>query len=99
MSSVATSPVIYKKRKWAKPVGVSGFAVLQRRQQEEPQECAFECFVRENQIPEILWDQSIAVREWAKKNAHRRYVPEHVLNAFHIEVKISMLGIYSGKAL
>jgi hypothetical protein len=97
MSTLAVGPIVPKKR--TRPVGMTGFAILRRRQQEVPQECAFDCFVRENQIPEILWDQSVAVREWAKKNANRRYVPERVLNAFHIEVKISMLGIYSGKAL
>jgi hypothetical protein len=51
------------------------------------QETEFERFVREHEIPEMLWGQSIAVREWAKKNAERRYIPEHVLAAFNITVK------------
>lgn len=64
----------------------------------ESKESSFERFVRENEIPEMLWTQSRAVRQWAKKHATKRYVPEYVLTAFHIEVSDDPRGIAQERA-
>jgi hypothetical protein len=66
---------------------VTGFAVLHSKRPLEVKECSFERFVRENEIPEIVWKDSPVVRQWVKKHANSRYVPEFLLTALDIAVK------------
>jgi hypothetical protein len=69
---------------WGHPGSLKTTAILERRW--ETTECAFEKFVREHNIPEPMWKQSVELRAWCKRNANTRFVPEKLLKAFGIDV-------------
>ena len=48
----------------------------------------FEAYVRRYRISEAEWSDSPKLRAWCKLNANRRYVPEWLLNAWGIRVRI-----------
>lgn len=46
----------------------------------------FELVVQELGLSEDSYTTSIRLRTWVKQNRHRRYVPEHLLNQWGLEV-------------
>jgi hypothetical protein len=70
-----------------------GFAVLHSTRDKKA-ESAFERFVAENNIPEPMWMQSLELREWCKRHANNRYVPEVLLTAFQIRVSDRLEYVY-----
>jgi hypothetical protein len=69
---------------WSHPGSLKTMAILARRW--ETKECAFEKFVREHNIPEPMWKQSIELRAWCRRHANTRFIPEKLLNHFGISV-------------
>ena len=47
---------------------------------------AFEKVAAEFQIPEVQWPFSSRLRQWARKHYRSRYIPEHLLTFWGIEV-------------
>lgn len=54
---------------------------------EESGICAFERFLASiGNPPEEVWRENPTIRGWVWKNKNYRYVPEKLLNAYHMRV-------------
>jgi hypothetical protein len=78
-----------KKRKWR---GNPNWGRFGKSEPVKPTE--FEALATKNGIPQERWHRSYILREFAYRNANKRYVPEYLLKHWGITVDPEFASIY-----